>query len=64
MAYQTLIAVLFGTLFGAALKEWMPLIAGILFLVYGILSWRKDVKKEIEEEKHEIDEKLTASVHA
>lgn len=61
---QTLIAILFGTLFGAALKEWMPLIAGILFIAYGILSWRKDTKKEIEDEKNEVDEKFKASAHA
>jgi putative Ca2+/H+ antiporter (TMEM165/GDT1 family) len=61
---QTLVAVVFGTLFGAALHHWMPLLAGALFLAFGIHSWRKDVKEELEEEKTEVNEKFTASASA
>ncbi len=61
---QTAIAVLFGTLFGAALGHWIPLLAGSLFIVYGVLSWRKDVTQEIKEEETEVNEKFTIDGHA
>lgn len=61
---QTLIAVIFGTLFGAALKHWMPLVAGALFIIYGVMSWRKDVGAELKEEETEVNETFTASQSA
>lgn len=61
---QTLVAVFLGTLFGAALKHWIPLVAGALFIFYGILSWRKDVAQEIKEEEIEVGEKFTAHAYA
>lgn len=61
---QTLIAVVFGTLFGAALKHWIPLVAGALFIVYGVMSWRKDVGAELKEESGEVNETFSANVSA
>ena len=46
---QSLIAVLFGSLFSALPVRWVRMAAGVLFLVFAVLIWREKEEKEAEE---------------
>ncbi len=51
---QSLIAVSFGTIIGNFPEKWVHLGAGLLFIFFGFLEWRKSLEHEAEESSAEI----------
>lgn len=56
---QTIIAVLFGSLFGAFPQKWVHLAAGILFIAFAVMAWRG--RKDDDEENERLGKGASAA---